>query len=101
MKYAAKYAILAVCAALALVKCTSAQVQTAQTDAAQAQVVVDAGACDAQKAANDATAILTAAGDTAGAAQTSRISAVAGLPCMTLAPAAASAPAASTAAAAP
>lgn len=72
-------------AALCLAGCNAAAVTKVQTDVAQAKVIVDAGACDAQKAANDATDILTAAGDVAGAAQAASISKTAGSACLTLA----------------
>jgi hypothetical protein len=80
-------ALPAVIFAGALDACTATQQATAQADIQQAVLVVDQGACDAQAAANDATTILTAAGDTAGAAQTSKVSATAGAACMKLAPA--------------
>lgn len=74
------FAVLPLCAA-----CSAAQLQQAQSDLQQATLVIDKGACDAQAAANDATTVLTAAGDAAGAAQTAEVSAVAGAACMTLA----------------
>ena len=79
--------VLAFAAAFALSACSSAQLATAQADVQSGVLVVDTGACLAQKAANDATAILTAAGDTAGAAASAKVSTVAGQACLTLAPA--------------
>jgi hypothetical protein len=72
-------------AATLLAGCTAAQVQQAQTDVQQGQLVIDAGACAAQQAANDATTVLTDAGDISGAAETSKVSQTAGSACMTLA----------------
>lgn len=76
---------------LLLTACSSTQLAQTQTTLAQGQLVIDQGACAAQKAANEATAVLTAAGDTAGAAKTAQVSTVAGAACMTLAPVATSA----------
>lgn len=76
---------LAFLLAASLGACTAAQVASVQTGIASAKIVIDQGACDAQAAANDATTILTAAGDTAGAAQTAKVSTTAGSACMTLA----------------
>jgi hypothetical protein len=76
---------LACAAALLLAACSAAQVSTAESNVQSAALVIDAGACAAQAAANDATAALTAAGDANGAAQSAKVSAVAGSACMTLA----------------
>jgi hypothetical protein len=78
---------LVLAAALSLGACTSTPMTPAQVqaDVQAAALVINQGACDAQAAANIATASLTAAGDTAGAAQTAKVSAVAGVSCMALA----------------
>lgn len=76
----------------ALCACTSAQLQTAQTDVAQAQVVVNAAACDAQKAANEAGAAALAVGQAKAASDASLVSQATGALCVTLAPVPAPAP---------
>jgi hypothetical protein len=71
--------------ALSLGACSTAQLQTAQTDITNGQVVVDTAACDLQKAANDATTVANAAGDSKVAAIATATSVAAGATCMTLA----------------
>jgi hypothetical protein len=64
--------------------CSTAQLQTALTRAATAQVVIDKAACDLQTAANQANSVATAAGSAKVAAVSVATSVASGALCMTL-----------------
>lgn len=83
----------ALLACLLVAGCSAAQVQTAQTGLAQAGIIINTVACDAQAAANLAGTAAGAAGDANVAAEASAVSKAAGSLCMQPAQAAAASPA--------